>query len=919
MPEKPLLFVGWAGVGWSATLEFPDKGPVAGLRSACRNRTVRQFLSLPSFPSDVLWTTVAASAWPHQHGILDPEIQARNPEGANGPRASAGSRRPAFWQCLSDAGVSCEGIGWPGARCFADARPMDQPFLEECRVSVDEIDPGLLGLFADEPGRVWPDRQREAVHILEALATVYSVHHSALRLLRTPSPPDCLAVCYPLVRELQQRLASPRRKQRTLKDNRFLRTVLTGAAKLQDVLLADLLAHKGDERALLLFGDGCLCPALNTGGGFSGFTAPEAFLVCETDPPVPVRLSLPGVGRRILDHFSVSVPGDDADTVNAPPELRGLNPRETARLTLRMGQSYAAAGVPGQALEHFWAAARLFPEDPAACWAVARMLAQSGLTADALALLGEEGDLGLSTVDERLCRCQLLLLSGDLDRLRLYLREKPFREEEETAATPGWRGLSAFLDGRFSEADAHFRTQIATHPEDPMAWLGVARCALELRQPAAALEAAKRSLALSGEHVLTHTTLAEAERTAGHDDKAVMAMARALCLRPFSRHTRNALVRLFPAASPEAREQTLALLEGLAGTEDLQPSSAPTIRERFQALKRHAGKEPRGDGAGWDFTRGRKVPFPDFHPAPIPETADLSLGLPDAGQLPRVLPFFNKREIGRGTLFPLILTRGPLGRIVGSIALRVRESDPRQGRIFLSVRSGVSSAATLRGLFEQVLSLARMLGVSRLQFIANESFTGQEVLSALGFHENVRHEQWVVPLSTDTFGQKSAAAARIARRARQQGGFIVEALSGGVIPEAARILRHYALLSDVDGGRYEERLSCIARFNGKMAGVLLAEVRGTAVFVQALAADPRLRGRSGLIGALLLNHLVRGLPELPDFSSIRYLHCTVRPDDNIESAQLAKRAGGHLLERYRIFILDKERSELEARGEGTGP
>lgn len=159
-------------------------------------------------------------------------------------------------------------------------------------------------------------------------------------------------------------LNSPRFKNAQTKERIvFLGQILEGAAKLQNVLLGDLITHKGDERELMLLGDGNLCPTLQLTESFSGFTAPEAFLVAESPLPASTRLSLPEVGGWILDHFEVARP-----EISLCPEesttVAGTHPLQNSKHALRLGQSFAAAGIPSKALEYFSIAARLNPENP---------------------------------------------------------------------------------------------------------------------------------------------------------------------------------------------------------------------------------------------------------------------------------------------------------------------------------------------------------------------------------------------------------------------------------------------------------------------------------------------------------------------------------------------------------------------------
>lgn len=239
--------------------------------------------------------------------------------------------------------------------------------------------------------------------------------------------------------------------------------------------------------------------------------------------------------------------------------------------------------------------------------------------------------------------------------------------------------------------------------------------------------------------------------------------------------------------------------------------------------------------------------------------------------------------------------------MVAGIALQIRNTDPKRGRIFLRVRPSLSNTAVFRYLFEQVLSLAHSMEVTQLQFITNDTFQGFDVLSTLNFRETARHEQWYIPFPSPAYQQKALTVSRVAQRARKRGEFLVQLLTGPGLADATNILKAYSLLSEVKNGDYDERLTGIVRFRSEMVGLILVSLQSRTIFIQALAVSRAFLSHSGLINALLIDHLAKNKSQLPPNSSIHGIHYTVQPYGNKAPANFAIRTGGHLLKGYRIF------------------
>ncbi len=219
-----LLIVGIDGADWSTIRPLLSQGDLPHVRDMIRDGAHGPLWSIRPLSSPLAWTTIATGRDPAAHRILSPDAAA---EGRH-----RGCR--AFWDILSDQGISCDVIGW-SATCPAEsiagvmvagADPETPcPRWIHPREREAEIR-GLLGQPLDAPGEVDPEL-RDTFQRMRDRASI-------ARYLMEEDPPAVLAIGF-------QGLAAAARVGK-----------LEDAYRYQDRLLGELLAGIDPETTVMV-------------------------------------------------------------------------------------------------------------------------------------------------------------------------------------------------------------------------------------------------------------------------------------------------------------------------------------------------------------------------------------------------------------------------------------------------------------------------------------------------------------------------------------------------------------------------------------------------------------------------------------------------------------------------------------------
>ena len=106
-----VLIVGIDGADWDMIRPMLGRGELPHLTSLIQSGAHGPLHSLQPITSPVIWTTIATGKGPDQHGILD--FTMPDPQSGEPVAISSNTRKSkAFWNILSEAGISCAVIGW---------------------------------------------------------------------------------------------------------------------------------------------------------------------------------------------------------------------------------------------------------------------------------------------------------------------------------------------------------------------------------------------------------------------------------------------------------------------------------------------------------------------------------------------------------------------------------------------------------------------------------------------------------------------------------------------------------------------------------------------------------------------------------------------------------------------------------------
>jgi len=110
--SAPVLVLAVDGFEWNVILPLLRAGEMPHLEELMERGTFGQLSTMMPNKSPRLWTTIATGKPPSEHGILDFLKPTEEPGSGAQHFTSRDRRTKAFWNVLSDAGVSNDTIGW---------------------------------------------------------------------------------------------------------------------------------------------------------------------------------------------------------------------------------------------------------------------------------------------------------------------------------------------------------------------------------------------------------------------------------------------------------------------------------------------------------------------------------------------------------------------------------------------------------------------------------------------------------------------------------------------------------------------------------------------------------------------------------------------------------------------------------------
>jgi tetratricopeptide (TPR) repeat protein len=415
----------------------------------------------------------------------------------------------------------------------------------------------------------------------------------------------------------------PKQKNISEQDMRFYGSVVDAAYRVQDFLLADLLQHAGPDVTLMVVSDhgfhsDHLRPTqipdvtagianwhrphgmmVITGPGIKQGATIEGANILDVTPTLLHLFNLP-VGKdmdgralfeigisetqphtisswedelddwreQAMDQKSADVAEEDAllqqfidlgyieMPSNPHEDMAEMTARETA---FNLGISLLDAKLPGEAIPHLWEAHAQAPEAPHYAFHLARALANLKLSSAAVEALEVILDFGENHPDGLRLRAQIAFQLDDFETAASYLNGVA-SESNSHMGFETVKGFIALRQNKLEDAESAFTKAVERDPDDPIAWLGLARAMLRWENFPEAISAAQRSLRLKRELPLAHLTLGQAWESLSNKEAAAIHYAEALRLEPNLINSRDGLLRLHPNVSEETQEKVIAHL-----------------------------------------------------------------------------------------------------------------------------------------------------------------------------------------------------------------------------------------------------------------------------------------------------------------------------------------------------------------------
>lgn len=474
--------------------------------------------------------------------------------------------------------------------------------LAGCRARMEEIDPRLLGFFLPHATEMDLAGDPRVARLVHHLARLYTTHNTAMALLEDEQearrPWRAFVVFDAFLESVGQDFMAFRGDApgATLRERRWYGAVMDGAYRVHDALLGEMMAAAGEDVTLLLVSDrgfkagpaasagqvliGDKAPppgmALVSGPGILRGGSPPPASILDVTPTLLHWLGLP-VGRDMAGRpwFEMEVPARPPEKIASwaplcpetrvakvlPAERWGL---EAAREhQLHLGLCLMAAGRPAKAVEPLYHAMAARPENPLAGHHLALALIRCGMLREAMDALAPLFDFGEGQIDLRQHLLSLAIQCQDhatAARLLGHPGNLDPRTGELRPAFTLLRGLLALHQGDPGLAENCCRTCLASDPERPEAWLGLARCLAAREEWIEAESAARKALELFGHHPLASLILARCAAHRGDPAAAVFA-AETLRQSPDLDHPRAILLKFFPVASAADRDEATGLLQ----------------------------------------------------------------------------------------------------------------------------------------------------------------------------------------------------------------------------------------------------------------------------------------------------------------------------------------------------------------------
>ncbi len=675
------ILLGLDGLDWQLLRPLIARGELPAFQHLVERGVTGNLHTLEPTLSPMLWNSIATGKRAAKHGIhgfteVDPATELVRPV------SSLSRSCKAVWNILQQNGARCHLLNWFASHpaeplsgsavsdLFAEgAPPLDQPWplrrglvhperlgpaLAELRMSPDELDGEVLGLFVPRGAEVDQSKDKRLFVLARELAKALSIHHAATWLLQN-EPVDFLAVYWrtpDLLFHTFMPYHPPAIEGVDQPAGEIYADVVNSVCRLYDRFLGTYLQLAGPDANVIVVSDhGFQSAALRPAFNANPFANPEAwhrpqgvFLAkgpqLKTGAEVhgarlldvtPTILTLHGLavardmdGRVLAEVFTEEPKPDHIDSWETVAGDTGQHPPGTEF------DAADAAGLIQQFVDLGYIEAPDQDKAKAAAqtrecnqWNLARDLLDAGQPGGALPILeqlhyahpqnpaftqtlaGAQKQLGLSAeADATLAKLFERLQPGPqlrLLRAELALEKRDYATglrllQELATLDPKQSGLHLRLArtyvglGRQAEAQREFETVLQADPENAHACQGLAHVLLRQRQWEMAAATALKAIGLQHNLPLAHFHFAFAVERLGHRAIATDALRTAITYAPGFIAARRALIALLARESGNETEIATQRQALVALRQHFAQSAARVEHIRAQARERAAAR-----------------------------------------------------------------------------------------------------------------------------------------------------------------------------------------------------------------------------------------------------------------------------------------------------------------------------------------
>ena len=881
-------------------------------------------MGLENCPPVMGWTSVSTGHHPAEHGVVGSILDVPN-------------RCEAIWTRFSQAGWRSRVVAWPGVypaevvegvfvtdrfasshgANLGDKKGIIHPAeltdeFEQCKVSPEEIEHGLLQLFMPDltPARLEHDKL--AKKLLVHLSELYSNHNAVIAMSKGN---DGLWVVYcPFLQNVRRDFGMFARNHRddsevSAEDRHFYGNVLAKAHQLRDLLLGELCQELGADVSICVVSSGgdWRNPRSILGernerempAGYFAMSGPlfkqggmivEGATIFDLVPTLECAAGLAprkenGMGRLLAD---VLHPCNHEESRDKSHAKEPVVHRDSARQCFaapdfsNIAASGSYASDLGRALwqvgrvEEAWTwlewAWFVGAGDGELALSLAECRASLGLMKEAAALDSALGDFCDCSPYPDLALAEAAGYRGEYAAMDQHARRAREKGATEMQVAP-WLGQALLHLQRWAEAETLAREWLLDAPNTIWGKLLLARALYHQEQFAEAKSVTDALLENNPNSVIGWFTRGQIEAATGRMEQAKEAYAHAEQLNPrliTARAGRLSADRQIRKAKGEKIRYNFAGIDFQDPPHlrlEREKAEIVAMRRRDQEARETAWREQMAQIRGADMVQGTeddawlREPWPD-------EMARVRLWLGISGEIIK------------------IMTRGWPERLIGAVGLVPKDETGAVAEMRLRVLPAYVGSAVHTSLLAEGLEMARQSDFAGVTMsVSADDPSAAIYLQSTG-----------VNVMKDRFYEGNVhtildRASKLWERAQDRNDGKVCRLEPIFHPQVARLAVNYGLLSSdralsALAGDYDPNISTVYCIDDSPVGALLAKSMDQGrIYLEVFMVDPRHRASSGMLCSGMLTHAFKTCVKM-GFTSVVF---TCQPEITLETVKLAAR------------------------------